>query len=669
MGYQGSRAEEQEPGLFDYLPKHKSTPQRSASGAGRSRHPASARRHANSTLNAPHALADPAVLRLSLAASQTSKDGAASGVRGHSSAGRPTVSPTTGVQRKLTVGTPGDAYEREADRAAEQMLRMPEAGAARASASKSGPNVESSSVRGGGNPDSANGQPQLDHARVQLRAMGSAGTLGREAPPHVDEVLRSPGQQLTAAMRAFMQLRFGRDFSSVRIHSDPRAARSAKQLGASAYTVGDHIVFAEGRLAPSTPAGSRLLAHELAHVVQNNGNAAIVRREPDPKGPHTAPDDARLTVKIVDTLEATKTSAIDAMVSALGRADRPYLERLGLSSKEIDILLTQAGQFEMTFGRAAELAVESAVRADSFLSVYVKRGPGRVPRGVGKPDWTIETRFRSIPVDLMTPEQVAAKLAMWRRQSFAGKPKWYIEKGLNITYDPPAARIPQTPPVSTEAVGTATTDAAGAGARDIAQVAKPSALRTAGRFLAEEAPGLVLQLVFMALFPPSVVVNNDAYGELSRKKLNPAVEQALTRQAPFYDKLLNDEPDQEIYANVTVRLDYQATGTSGGDLDLRLADVTFLDMQLANESVTVAEPKFTPTGPRATARHVTYALLLYEPESVASAKAWAKAQQEYEECVRRYGTGHIPPAAGVQEQVNPDESPCIPPRMKPMEGP
>ena len=89
-----------------------------------------------------------------------------------------------------------------------------------------------------------------------------------EAPSIVDDVLRSPGQPLDSESRGFMEERFGYDFSSVRVHADQQAQRSADETNADAYTVGQDIVFASGRYAPQTPAGQELLAHELTHVVQ-----------------------------------------------------------------------------------------------------------------------------------------------------------------------------------------------------------------------------------------------------------------------------------------------------------------------------------------------------------------------------------------------------------------
>lgn len=103
------------------------------------------------------------------------------------------------------------------------------------------------------------------------RNTGPAAANGNFAPPIVHEVLRSPGQPLDAATRSFMEPRFGHDFSKVRVHTDARSGQSAKAVRANAYTVGDQIVFADSLFDPQGASGRELLAHELAHVVQNEG--------------------------------------------------------------------------------------------------------------------------------------------------------------------------------------------------------------------------------------------------------------------------------------------------------------------------------------------------------------------------------------------------------------
>jgi hypothetical protein len=102
----------------------------------------------------------------------------------------------------------------------------------------------------------------MDHSPVQ------------EVPPVVHDVLRSPGQPLDAGTRAFMEPRFGQDFSNVRVHTDVKASESARAVNALAYTVGHDVVFATGQYAPKTNEGRKLIAHELTHVVQQNSMLA-----------------------------------------------------------------------------------------------------------------------------------------------------------------------------------------------------------------------------------------------------------------------------------------------------------------------------------------------------------------------------------------------------------
>jgi len=118
------------------------------------------------------------------------------------------------------------------------------------------------------------------------RAAISANT--NEVPSIVHDVLRSSGQALDAQTRAYMEPRFGRDFSGVRIHTDARAAESARAVGAEAYTVGRDVVFGAHRHAPHSFAGRNLLAHELAHVVQQEhvtaGTAPTQMSQPSDAG-------------------------------------------------------------------------------------------------------------------------------------------------------------------------------------------------------------------------------------------------------------------------------------------------------------------------------------------------------------------------------------------------
>ena len=87
-------------------------------------------------------------------------------------------------------------------------------------------------------------------------------------PSIVDEVLSSSGQPLDARTRAFMEPRFGHDFSNIRVHTDAKAAESAQAVNALAYTVGRDVVFGAGQYVPGTSEGKKLMAHELTHAIQ-----------------------------------------------------------------------------------------------------------------------------------------------------------------------------------------------------------------------------------------------------------------------------------------------------------------------------------------------------------------------------------------------------------------
>jgi predicted chitinase len=115
---------------------------------------------------------------------------------------------------------------------------------------------------------------ECDEERFSLQRQVAGQRAPAATPPIVNQVLRSPGQSLDSNIRAFMESRFGHDFSQVRVHADSRASDSARAVGAMAYTVGKDVVFQTGHYSPQTDAGRRLLAHELTHVVQQSGDAA-----------------------------------------------------------------------------------------------------------------------------------------------------------------------------------------------------------------------------------------------------------------------------------------------------------------------------------------------------------------------------------------------------------
>ncbi|HSJ96580.1 MAG TPA: DUF4157 domain-containing protein, partial [Myxococcota bacterium] len=119
---------------------------------------------------------------------------------------------------------------------------------------------------GGGGAECARcGEEEEEQERLQRSPEASGQAMPPSPGPAVHETLRTSGENLDARLRGAMEPHFAADFSGVRVHADARAARSADSVGANAYTDVYHIVFANGKFAPETAAGRKLIAHELTH--------------------------------------------------------------------------------------------------------------------------------------------------------------------------------------------------------------------------------------------------------------------------------------------------------------------------------------------------------------------------------------------------------------------
>ena len=128
-------------------------------------------------------------------------------------------------------------------------------------------------------------------------------------PPVVQEAVSSPGQPLDTETRAFMESRFGNDFADVRVHTGDKATASARSVGASAYTLGSDVVFGPGRYAPHTRSGRRLIAHELAHVVQQ-GQPGVPRTGHDGLLEHDANQAASKAMRGIAPLRVERASGL-----------------------------------------------------------------------------------------------------------------------------------------------------------------------------------------------------------------------------------------------------------------------------------------------------------------------------------------------------------------------
>jgi hypothetical protein len=185
---------------------------------------------------------------------------------------------------------------------------------------------------------------------LQRKSNGASG--GQGVPDSVNETLARPGRPLDADTRDFMESRFGSDFAAVRVHDDSAAGASARDVDAHAFTVGQDIVFGDGQYQPHSDSGRHLLAHELAHTVQQQG-----------------------------------------------------LQRSGISN------LADQGPHYQRLEREADFAADSVMRGQPLASGVLSQGGPRLSRKDGKgksQDYEVESRYKDLEMSTghkVTPEK------------------------------------------------------------------------------------------------------------------------------------------------------------------------------------------------------------------------------------------------------------------------
>ena len=172
------------------------------------------------------------------------------------------------IQRKLAIGAVDDPLEHEADRVADQVMRTPDPALSICAAP-----LQISRKCAACEED--------DKRKLQMKPAGAPQSQTGEAPPIVRDALRSPGQPLAPVTRTFFERRFRHSLEDVRVHADTPATQSAQAIGARAYAAGNHIVFATGEFAPHTEKGRLLVAHEIAHVLQQSEGSSGLRSAPE----------------------------------------------------------------------------------------------------------------------------------------------------------------------------------------------------------------------------------------------------------------------------------------------------------------------------------------------------------------------------------------------------
>jgi hypothetical protein len=371
------------------------------------------------------------------------------------------------LQRKLMVGAVDDPLEREADRMADLVMRMPPSALSVASA----PLQLSRKCAACEDKDKT----------LQTKARGTrTAPVGDAATRSVHEALRLPGQPLDPTARTFFEQRFGHDLSQVRVHADNAAAASTSAVQARAYTFGQDIVFGSSEYAPSSAEGRRLIAHELVHVMQQGKTTsparALIQRQPDPRVHSTLPSGGTLNV----SSEKWSTYAEQAYRRA-GLLRQANAVRLCREEGACGKLLTEAEAWQMY-------------------------SSGRIAAGLGPP-----TAAGGVPPSHSVPQSpfvfggVAAAPAL-QTGGGAAAPSAFAKSAAARGAARGLVSVPQAPPVpeaaaaAPEAAGAAAPEAAAA-APEVAGAAAPEVVAGAGA-----APGAGLVTIAVPVAVGVVIV-------------------------------------------------------------------------------------------------------------------------------------------------------------------
>lgn len=318
------------------------------------------------------------------------------------------------LQRKLAIGASDDPLELEADRVADQVMAAP----------------THSEV--GGAP------PHIQ--RYAGQAVDSADT----APSSVGSVLADPGSPLEPALRQDMEQRFVHDFSRVRVHTGQAAEQSAREVSAQAYTVGSNIVFAAGRFAPGTNEGRHLLAHELAHVVQQSGADGLnVGQRDEQRASLPAPISPTPLQRQAEAVPSAEEAGLEAEAEPEASASGGFLveddaSEVGPAQMRKSEFLAQL-RAEVCAAANAELAAvgrstDGCPYLNYWFNYYSARDSQQVERALRRyaPDTAGATSARDyIPIIV---ERVRQAVAIWARTGeVTGVPEQLPEGGPSIT--------------------------------------------------------------------------------------------------------------------------------------------------------------------------------------------------------------------------------------------
>lgn len=417
-----------------------------------------------------------------------------------------------GADPGLLIGSPGDKYEQEADQAAARSSRLFASGAAAPGAGSGAPFT-----------------PSPVSASAGVRYHGAAA-------PTVHRALSSSGRPLPSGIQTRFERFFTADLSDVRIHHGPEAAGGARALGASAFTTGSQIVFASGQYQPQTDKGRSLLAHELAHVVQQGagqGTNAVSLLQMQPAAESAECLEPRLP-------EGGAPTSLPEGATEV-RGDTIWVLRLWDFERESDTMKDSHVQTLDAFTTAASERVTENPEIESWSVTSV----------VGHASPEGEEEYNS-DLALRRADGVVSALAVSTTPTSSGercgqdadRSDYAYFRAVDITIDFLGQTLP--PETSTEMPKLGTSE------RDAGSDTSKALKSLAGGRLGVSAGGADLTHEIM------ITRLNERYGQ----ELQEQIDQELDRLRPQAEQMLMDDPHQPVYAIVHTQKSRMEMGRS-----------------------------------------------------------------------------------------------------------
>lgn len=217
------------------------------------------------------------------------------------------------IQAKLTIGQPDDIYEQEADRIADQVMRMPKDGSLDGGSKGYSENCVIVQRTSRDSEKNLCRQSREEEEKIEAKALSDPTAQVTHGVEAKINSLKGSGQPLPSSLRSFFEPRLSSDFTHVRIHTDSPAVEAARSVKARAFTLGSNIVFGEGQYMPNTTEGQRLLAHELTHVMQQDNSHRVKRMPEENEGEFIEgpPEQSiRIPKWIVEDIESSKEAPV-----------------------------------------------------------------------------------------------------------------------------------------------------------------------------------------------------------------------------------------------------------------------------------------------------------------------------------------------------------------------